>query len=509
MGFNSLKLVIYDVRDDNTFSVLQKETVPTKLGKGIDDYGYLHVDAIERVIDGLKLFADILSLESVKEVIGIATSGVRDCVNKDAFLGIVKKETGFGFKVLSGRDEAVYSFRGAANSVTPSPSILFFDIGGGSLEMVRCENYSVDRVFSLPLGGLRLTDRFSSKKRGYEKMQSYALDILPSKKDLGLRADTVLLGVGGTLRAIARFEQEVNDYPLNKIHNYVMGFQSLEKVHDKILTMGLAELEQNDSIGPSRADTIVAGSLVIKLLMEKLNFRELTVSTHGLRDGVLAAYLEDESWLWSSADARIDKKIFFSHPKVANRIVNTGEISLSLDSVEIIDAFLKRGLISKRELELVSLIVGFLLMKRPQYSAETIFDTIIDQDSMLSHKDQLILALAIVRTISAKSTDRLLVHYQTLLTAKTKSVLKKLAALGKFLEFLEKIRCHVILTPGGINDIRMRIVPSSLEMRRAFPKQLLARLAQDLSSNFAIVVNYELDESTTATPTQVENQFDI
>lgn len=496
MGFNSLKLVNYDVRTDRSFSVLEKETVPTRLGKGIDPYGYLTVDAILRVVDGLKLFGDILSLESINQVIGVATSGVRDSVNRDAFLQTVKRETGFTFKVLSGRDEALYSFKGALNSVTSHPNILFFDIGGGSLEIVHFENYTVKRVYSLPLGGLRLTNMFSGKRRSYEKMQDHILDSLPTRNDLHLKGDTVLLGVGGTLRALARFEQEESDYPLNKIHNYVMKFDSIRYVHDRFREMKPKELEENDSIGPSRADTIVAGSLVIELLMEVLDFDQLTVSTHGLRDGILASFLENKSWQRSTPN-------FSADFRAAGRRSKSGEPMEGLnnhfspDSVGLIDSFVKRRLIAEKQRALVSFTISFLLLRRPLYSAETVFDTIIDQDSNLSHEDQLLLALIIVRTMSAKSTDRLVFHYKSLLRPKTKSVVKKLASFSKFVEFVEKTGCHVALEAKR-QGLNLRITPNNLKRRETFPRQLLAKLVADLSEAFAIELTYEINEKLLA-----------
>ncbi len=490
MGFNSLKLVNYDVRDDKSFSVLEKVTVPTRLGKGIDDYGYLNIDAVQRVIDGLKLFRDILSIESIKQSIGVATSGVRDSVNRESFLRTVKKETGFAFRVVSGRDEALYSLKGALNSVSIHPNILFFDIGGGSLEIVLCESFVVKNVYSLPLGGLRLTNMFSGKRKGYEKMEEHILDSLPSPGALHLRSDTVLIGVGGTLRALARFEQELSNYPLNKIHNYVMSFDSVPYVHDKLREMKPKELEENESIGSSRADTIVAGSLVIELLMETYDFQKLTVSTHGLRDGVLASYLENKSWLnLQSPNLSNDFRAIARWR--SEQILEGLSGHISKESLDLINSFVSRRLISEKERALVSFTISFLLLKRPLYSAETVFDTVVDQDSNLSHEDQLLLALCIVRTMSTKSTDRLIIHYKSLLRPKIRGVLRRLATFSKFLEFVEKTGCHVE-TEDRKSGLNLKLKPNNLKSSKEFPIQLLAKLVAELSEAFAIDVTYEI-----------------
>ncbi len=498
LGFNSLKLVSYDVRSDKSFSVLEKQTVPTKLGKGIDKQGYLHLDAIRRVIDGLKLFKDITSIESISQVLPVATSGVRDAVNKEAFLETARKETGFRFKVLSGKDEALFSFKGAINSVTPSSKILFFDIGGGSLELVYSENYSVRKVMSLPLGGLRLTNMFSRgqsfQRKEYEKMRHYILDLLPTRRTLGLEHGSVLLGVGGTLRAMARYEQELDDYPLYKIHNYVLSYDSARFIHDQVREMERIELEENDAIGSTRAETIVAGSCVIELLMEKLRFEELRVSTHGLRDGVLSSFLEDSGSFHSNSFFST-KSVSMPHPVKKQRL-NGRNNHLSQSSSKLIKSFEKMGLVAPRESELLDSIVSFLLLKRPLYSAETVFDTIIDQDSTLSHEEQLLLALCIVRTMSTKATDRLYLRYRSLLKPKTKTSLKRMAALAKLLEFVEKTGATLRGSESGKVRMRLVVIPNNLKSRGSFPKELLGKLLTDVSDACSIDIDYTFARKT-------------
>ena len=89
------------------------------------------------------------------------------------------------------------------------------------MEFVYSKDSKVRKIFSLPLGGLRLTQMYgesdgSFKSRGYDKMEARILDILPSKRELGLNDSTMLVGVGGNLRALARWDQEMREYPFNK-----------------------------------------------------------------------------------------------------------------------------------------------------------------------------------------------------------------------------------------------------------------------------------------------------
>src|SRR5205807_8140154 len=99
-------------------------------------------------------------------------------------------------------------------TATNVPAGLFFDLGGGTLEMVIAEKSRVRRVFSTPLGGLRLTDLYASgngrfTKKNYAKMSERILDLLPDRKELPQLGKLGLVGAGGTVRAIRSEERRV------------------------------------------------------------------------------------------------------------------------------------------------------------------------------------------------------------------------------------------------------------------------------------------------------------
>ncbi len=212
LGYNSLKLVNYDVHIDNTFSAYSQHSILARLGEGLDETGFLRDDSIIRTVKALKLLQQTVKFESSTQVLPVATSAVREAGNKDQFLALVSGETGFDFKVLSDREEALYSFAGSY-SATNVPAGLFFDLGGGTLEMVIAEKSRVRRVFSTPLGGLRLTDLYASgngefTKKNYDKMSDRILELLPDRKEVPQLRKLDLVGAGGTVRAIARYHQQ-------------------------------------------------------------------------------------------------------------------------------------------------------------------------------------------------------------------------------------------------------------------------------------------------------------
>src|SRR5437667_12847189 len=106
LGYNSLKLVNYDVHIDNTFSAYSQHSILGRLGEGLDEPGFLRDDSIIRTVKALKLLQQTVTFESSTQVLPIATRAVREPGNKDQFLALAGGETDLDFNVLSARQAA-------------------------------------------------------------------------------------------------------------------------------------------------------------------------------------------------------------------------------------------------------------------------------------------------------------------------------------------------------------------------------------------------------------------
>ncbi len=135
LGYNSVKLVCYRVNSDGTFRAYDRRSIKTKIGRGLTESGYLSEVATGDTIESLRLFRDILVSDDVKNILAVATSAVREAKNRNRFISDIYEKTGFSFRILSHKEESYYSWCGALHSTCISDA-LFFDLGGGSLELV-------------------------------------------------------------------------------------------------------------------------------------------------------------------------------------------------------------------------------------------------------------------------------------------------------------------------------------------------------------------------------------
>ena len=484
LGFNSLKLVSYEVKPDNTsFTAFYQRSLVVRLGEGLNQTGFLGEGPVRRALEGLRFFKELNEFNGVRYCLPIATSAVREAANRDQFLRQVFEETGFKLRVLSGREEALYSFSGAVRALG-TPDCLFFDIGGGSVEFVSCRDSRVKKILSLPLGGLRLTQLYggsdgSFKPKSLKAMKDRVRDLLPSRSELKLDDSAALVGVGGNLRALARWDQETRNYPFNKLHNYSMKRSSVKMMAAELATISGQDIGDIYAIGKDRKETILAGAVVVELAMRKLGFQRVTVSTHGLRDGILASFLENPVAFHQGRNRILPRRPLRAVPGAGL----PGSVRGFVAKLE------EAGLLEGSEPRILDYSLTWVLTDAPStVRPEAFFYQLMDQDSALSHREQLVAALSFAEMRKPRSAEWLFSAYRTMLKPKkSKSTMEKLAAISRFLEIIVKTDSRLGVTLDARDPrIKLRIVPG----REEFPESLLRDSLIDLGNRLDRFVEY-------------------
>lgn len=421
LGYNSLKMVSYEVRYDGTYRAYNQMSEITRIGEGMKEHGVLGEQSIERTLNALKIFSEVNRIEKIHTVVAVATSAVRDARNGDDFISRAKSSAGISFRVLSPEEEALFSYIGCAGA-TDFPDTLFFDLGGGSLEMVYAEDSKVQKVVSLPLGALRMSDIYgvrdkSYSKSDYEKLKAEIRAVIPGRKELGLGSNAILVGVGGTLRAIARIDQGNRSYPLYKMHNYNMSRASVSEIHKMLISSDRNRIQKLGSLSKGRAGSIATGSLVISMLMEILGFRDVTVSSHSLRDGVITEYLRDpKSYTRNGYSV-----------EMANQTLSTMRLSSSRQ--QMIQELHRFGILDGRERRILEVTMGNFMDIYFSTRPEAMFYSVMSQDCILTHQEQLAAAVSLVRAKSQRTSRWFQDRFSQLLEGFSRKSINRMGAV--------------------------------------------------------------------------------
>jgi exopolyphosphatase/guanosine-5'-triphosphate,3'-diphosphate pyrophosphatase len=246
--------------------------------------------------------------------------------------------------------------------------------------------------------------------------------------------------------------------------------------------MSSSEIAKIDAVGTNRADTITAGSCVIKQLLKKLEFDNVAVSTQGLREGALSAYLSSSKKYLSLQ--QIDQKHFEDYIKESCRPRIIPEYIFLL-----VKPLLSSGLLKRREYEILASALKKAAILPSLTNLNNLFYVILDEDIPgLSHEDQLVLALSIIHVKKSKSAAWLFTKYRSIMQPQDKKSIQKIAALLSISEILEKVRMKVRIIKGHQRAILLTLMPS----KNALPIKLIENALKMLQEAFGLIVSYSI-----------------
>jgi len=286
IGSNSIRQTIADVSPTGVIRVVDEMKAAPRLGAGLYERGSLSEIAVQNALTTLSRMAALANQLGVHRSEVVATSAVRDATNGEQFLKLVRAETGLTVRVLRGDDEARLSFRSAlAHFDLGVGRAVVMDIGGGSLELALSADGLVERLISLPLGALRMTERYldePGKKKGLRKLRKHVRRELRKNVPARHWHATRIICSGGTFTSLAAISLARSGIENAKtVHGTVIPRVELEHVVDMLHNMSPDERQSVPGLNAARADIIVAGLAVAAEVAARVEARELVISAYG------------------------------------------------------------------------------------------------------------------------------------------------------------------------------------------------------------------------------------
>jgi exopolyphosphatase/guanosine-5'-triphosphate,3'-diphosphate pyrophosphatase len=297
LGSNSIKCVMAETRARG-FRVLYEESISTRLAEHLIDTCELRPEAIARTLEALRQLRARAAEAGIEHFRAVATSAVRDSRNRREFLRAAKEVLGFPVRLLSGTEEAETIFAG----VTADPhwrgrDIFILDIGGGSAEWVQGLHGRLERRISLPLGAVRLRERFLHQYPVAPDTADLLVETIRGQiahplahYSLGARR---LVGTGGTITCLVAIHRKMDEFDPQKIDHASLTLEQVRALLQSFTGRTLDQLRDLPGLPAKRADLIIPGTAVVLATMEMLKAKRLHVSVRGLRYGVLTAAMRE------------------------------------------------------------------------------------------------------------------------------------------------------------------------------------------------------------------------
>jgi len=302
IGSNSIKILIATRGPEGHLAALQHRTIDARISAGLSRTDpRLSEDGMTRGLAAIQsLLADAAPFSPARTIL-VATSAVRDALNSPDFIARVRAATGHTIRILTGEEEA----NGIGRGLTCDPALsalrdfYVFDLGGGSLECLAFRDRRIAQAVSLPLGCVRLTEKFIADS-SVPFAEPAATDIprhtcatfASSGFSFSLPSSAVAVGSGGTVTTVRAILAARAGTTLDHIPTFV----TLDQLRDLLATLGslpLAARQQIPGLPPARADVFPSALATIITVAELGGFAGFHHSLYNLRYGLAATALEN------------------------------------------------------------------------------------------------------------------------------------------------------------------------------------------------------------------------
>lgn len=284
LGSNSIRMNVIDICDSNAV-VLENIRRIVRLSEGMGEEKLIRRNAVDRTLAVLKDFKKIIDDMAVDEVRAIATAALRSAKNSELFT-VPASEIGIEFEIISGEREAYYDYMGVVNTL-PVSDCMIVDIGGASTELIYVKDGKNTEMVSIPMAAVNITEKYFSGTVADDKELDFAVeqfaDRLREVDWLKNVSDVNIVGIGGTIRALAKMQNIADE----EVHGFTM---SKELTFDKIYELVKMPIEARasvDGIGNGRADIILGGVVPLLAIMDYINSPKLISCVSSLREGVM------------------------------------------------------------------------------------------------------------------------------------------------------------------------------------------------------------------------------
>ncbi len=300
VGSNTIHIVVARATM-HMLDILADEVEMVRIGESVTASGQISQEKCDLAVSVLARHKALAEQHEAQEIFVVATEAIRQASNSAEFIEAVRQRTGLQIQLISGDAEATLTFAGAAYEAQarPHPAEVMgvMDLGGGSMELVTARQGQITWKTSVPVGSGWLHDRYlAANPPGYDEI-AVAETFLDTYFS-GMRIKSklpALIVTGGSANSLLYLAWRAFGLEPDQTQ---MTQHDLLRCQGLLSALPAEEIAQRFEQPVERARILLAGAMILSAVMARLQLREITVSPHGIREGVLLARERyGESWL--------------------------------------------------------------------------------------------------------------------------------------------------------------------------------------------------------------------
>uniref|UniRef100_UPI0040495A38 Ppx/GppA phosphatase family protein n=1 Tax=Flavobacterium sp. TaxID=239 RepID=UPI0040495A38 len=279
IGSNAMRLLITNIVEQKGkephFNKSSLVRVPIRLGQDSFTVGEISEDNIERMVDAMKAFKLLMKVHKVERYCACATSAMREAVNNNEIVALIKKKADVKIDIIDGKKEAsIIASSDLKQFMELDKTYLYVDVGGGSTEFSFFNNGKIVASRSFKNGTVRLINNMVNEIVWVE-IEKWI------KTHVAIYKNVAVIGSGGNINKLFKMSGKQQDKPLSylALNNQFVALSKLT-YEERISELGL---------NPDRADVIIPASKIYLQAMKWSGAKQIYVPKIGLSDGIIKA----------------------------------------------------------------------------------------------------------------------------------------------------------------------------------------------------------------------------
>lgn len=289
VGSNAIRLAISSVDGDRRLTSLENIREPVRLGQDVFSKGIISDETLEQSIEAFGRFKEAIDRNGVKWSRAVATSALREAMNRDMFIDRIAQRCAIDITVIEPEEEARLIHLAVASKINlKNRTAILIDIGGGSTEVTITTDGSIVSSESYKMGAVRLLQLLEGKKHSEREFNQLVREYVEStqqrlRREIAGKKINVCIGTGGNIETLGNLREEL----LGKDRDTVIAVDELDAIVKKLQALSFEERIQQFRMRPDRADVIVPASIILQQIAKVAGVDEVLIPKVGLKEGIL------------------------------------------------------------------------------------------------------------------------------------------------------------------------------------------------------------------------------
>ena len=289
IGSNSIKFFVGALAEDKTIKTVLDTNDIARLGEDLDKTGMINPEPMKRNVEAVARFAQQARELGADQIVAVGTMALRKASNSAEFVKKVKEACDVDVNIIPGEEEARLSYLAILSGLpVGDEDLVIFDTGGGSTEFIYGHGTELIKRFSVNLGSVRITENYlKADPVSEEDVKAAIAQIDKEFAEAGVEGKPKkLVGMGGTVTSMGAVKHKMVKYDPDVIQGSTLTRADIEEQINEYSSRTVEQRKELPGLQPKRADVILAGACILKVITERLGCDALTISDRGVRHGL-------------------------------------------------------------------------------------------------------------------------------------------------------------------------------------------------------------------------------